>query len=120
MATDTFFIHSADGSKITDEDDLASLSVCLSTMLDAHYAMKSPQSDRLLLRPSAVGRANDRLLHSLMDRYLKSDVLSVQESIIQHVEYSVRAPRARCESSRAARSAPPLSRADGPLALPLR
>ena len=91
VVTDTFFIHSADGSKITDEDDLSSLSVCLMTMLDAHYAMKSPQSDRLLLRPSAVGRANDRLLHSLMDRYLKSDVLSVQESIIQHVEYSVRA-----------------------------
>ena len=69
---DTFFIHAADGSKITDEDDLANLCTCLRTMLDAHFAMKSPLGDAAGLRPVANGNVSQSgLLHSLMDRHVR-------------------------------------------------
>jgi len=36
-----------------------------------------------------VARRRTELLDSLMDTYIKNDVLSIQKSIVDHVEYTV-------------------------------
>lgn len=74
-------------------------------MVDAHFAMKSLQSDNVGRRPPAllssaapVSPAQAGLLYSLMDSYIKNDVLSVQEAVVHHVEYSIGRTRYRFDS----------------------
>ena len=91
-SSDTFTICCSDGKKVTSPSDVANVEVCLRTVLDSHYAMQSlstsdvHQGQRPMV--AAYGAAAG-LVHSLMDSYLKCDVISVQESIVRHVEYSV-------------------------------
>ena len=124
---DKFYISSADGGKLTDAEDMANVEKCLRTcvacaalhsvrrcltvcprsMIDAHYAMKAASTDGIGRRPTAASTnvAQPGLIYSLMDSYIKNDVLSVQESIIQHVEYSIGRTRYRFDDFEAYQAA---------------
>ena len=124
---DKFYISSADGGKLTDAEDIANVEKCLRTyvacaalhsalrsltlcprsMIDAHYAMKAASTDGIGRRPTAASTnvAQPGLIYSLMDSYIKNDVLSVQESIIQHVEYSIGRTRYRFDDFEAYQAA---------------
>jgi len=125
--TDKFYISSSDGGKLTDADDIANVEKCLRTcvspchihlltsltlltscsMIDAHYAMKAASTDVIGRRPTAANTtvAQPGLIYSLMDSYIKNDVLSVQESIVQHVEYSIGRTRYRFDDFEAYQAA---------------
>jgi starch phosphorylase len=124
---DKFYISGSDGGKLTDADDIANVEKCLRTcvapfccasplrpltrytcsMIDAHYAMKAASTDVIGRRPTAASTnvAQPGLIYSLMDSYIKNDVLSVQESIIQHVEYSIGRTRYRFDDFEAYQAA---------------
>jgi starch phosphorylase len=125
---DKFYISSSAGGKLTDADDIANVEKCLRTcvkpycsahlpashtllnacsMIDAHYAMKAASTDVIGRRPTAANTnvAQPGLIYSLMDSYIKNDVLSVQESIVQHVEYSIGRTRYRFDDFEAYQAA---------------
>ena len=95
--SDCFYVTDADGGKVMDAADVENIKICLTMILKAHFSHGSDfarpdgQDDR---RSVAQGggdeeRRQHSLLYSLMDRYLKNDVMSVQESIVNHVEYTM-------------------------------
>jgi glycogen phosphorylase len=95
--SDCFYVTDADGGKVVDAADVENIKICLTMILKAHFSHGSDfarpdgQDDR---RSVAQGggdeeRRQHSLLYSLMDRYLKNDVMSVQESIVNHVEYTM-------------------------------
>ena len=83
-------------------------------VLNAHY-LKSNQGARPKDSTSFL-ETNPRqkdLLYSLMDSYAKNDVLSVQKSIVDHVEYTLARSRYRFDDFEAyqvrAEPSPPLA-----------
>mmetsp|Transcript_15868 Transcript_15868/g.40295 ORF Transcript_15868/g.40295 Transcript_15868/m.40295 type:complete len:1250 (-) Transcript_15868:119-3868(-) len=98
---DQFFVTTDGGSKLTDKTTLDSVSSLLETVLKSPNLLGGPRSAFGMARPYAVNATNDRtsmsederhrsdLLYTLMDTYIKNDVLSVQESIVNHVEYTI-------------------------------
>ncbi|CAI7780949.1 unnamed protein product [Closterium sp. NIES-53] len=71
---DAFYVTAVDGKKITQKRDLQNI--------------RKPVTS---LDPSASPELKRRteLLHNLMDTYIKNDVLSIQRSIVDHVEYTM-------------------------------
>eukprot|EP00899_Mesostigma_viride_P029454 jgi/Mesvir1/9694/Mv12172-RA.1 len=88
---DVFYIQNANGAKLTDEEDLANVKKCLETMLTAAASMNALVRARPGGDFSGNGRAKEKtdLLYNLMGTYIKNDVLSIQESIVNHVEYTI-------------------------------
>ena len=91
--SDIFHVTDASGSKVTDAEDVDNIKTCLGMILRAHFS-----STHEIARPDAAPstepqgstkRRQHDLLYSLMDRYLRNDVMSVQESIVNHVEYTM-------------------------------
>lgn len=74
-------------------------------MIDAHYSMKT--RDDVGRRPAASSSKGPQpgLIYSLMDSYIKNDVLSVQSSIVNHVEYSIGRTRYRFDDFEAYQAA---------------
>ena len=121
--SDTFYVCDAENKKLV-ESDIQNVTDCLETMVNAHYSMKNPRSDALGRRPQGVGaKGQSGLIYrceaftleivvappntwrSLMDAYIPSDVLSVQQSVINHVEYSIGRTRYRFDDFEAYRAA---------------
>ena len=77
---DTFWVTSGEGGGKVAEQDIPAMAAALEALL-ASYAKPSAS-----VRPklSVPGASEDRqeLLHTLMDTYVKNDVLSIQQSIV--------------------------------------
>ena len=95
--TPFFLSLQLNGAKLTDAPSLAALSESLSIVLSPATASRATtlaRSDTRALsrsasrRPAGATGANP-LLASLMDTYTKNDVLSIEQSIAQHVEYTL-------------------------------
>jgi starch phosphorylase len=100
---DKFFVsYSEGGGKITAESDAASIQRALEALLLRGSGTVGGAADdaasaaaRRAARPkfSTVSMQLDsskrELLYTLMDTYRKNDVLSIQESIVSHVEYTL-------------------------------
>mmetsp|Transcript_7971 Transcript_7971/g.35225 ORF Transcript_7971/g.35225 Transcript_7971/m.35225 type:complete len:1025 (-) Transcript_7971:236-3310(-) len=96
LTADTFYVTGDNGAKVDDVYDLANIQQVIKVVLNAHY-LKSNQGARPKDSTSFL-ETNPRqkdLLYSLMDSYAKNDVLSVQKSIVDHVEYTLARSRYR-------------------------
>jgi hypothetical protein len=96
LTADTFYVTGDNGAKVDDVYDLANIKQVIKVVLNAHY-LKSNQGARPKDTTSFL-ETNPRqkdLLYSLMDNYIKNDVLSVQSSIVNHVEYTLGRSRYR-------------------------
>ncbi|KAL4856697.1 Glycogen phosphorylase 1 [Chlorella vulgaris] len=82
---DTFWVTTVEGSKIGDLD-VAAVQSAVEVTLAA-----SPKAASVRPKLKVPGASEDRqeLLHTLMDTYVKNDVLSIQQSIVNHVEYTM-------------------------------
>lgn len=102
---DAFFVTGAGGKKVTERTDLEHVQKCLLDVLN-HDAYKLARGGGSrsggATRPvgghyeravhenlSPVERRRTELLYGLMDQYIRNDVLSIQKSIVDHVEYTV-------------------------------
>lgn len=100
---DKFHVIASDGKKITKSRDLANIRKCVVNALkkDANAAsparekqvrpmtFRGPRSEMVEPGASPESRRKTELLYNLMDTYIKSDVLSIQKSIVDHVEYTM-------------------------------
>ncbi|KAG1668368.1 hypothetical protein FOA52_004877 [Chlamydomonas sp. UWO 241] len=85
---DTFFVQKTSGGKITDEEEVKT---ALEVLLRAKTAMRLIGNSRPQFS-SAGGRGgadSTARMSTLMDTYMKNDVLSIQEGIVNHVEYTM-------------------------------
>ena len=93
LVSDIFHVTDSSGSKVTDAEDVENIKVCLSMILRAHFSNVSdvarPDAEISSAPQGSAQRRQHDLLYSLMDRYLRNDVMSVQESIVNHVEYTM-------------------------------
>lgn len=96
LVSDTFYVTSDDGSKVDDPYDLANIERVIKVVLHAHYAKSSghPRPEDRSRTMDAEPRKKD-LLYSLMDNYIKNDVLAIQKSVVEHVEYTLGRSRYR-------------------------
>ena len=96
LVSDTFYVTSDDGSRVDDPYDMANIERVIKVVLNAHYSKSSgharPEDGTSNMADES--RKKD-LLYSLMDNYIKNDVLSVQNSIVNHVEYTLARSRYR-------------------------
>eukprot|EP00271_Cylindrocystis_brebissonii_P014161 TRINITY_DN35420_c0_g1_i1.p1 TRINITY_DN35420_c0_g1~~TRINITY_DN35420_c0_g1_i1.p1 ORF type:complete len:1046 (+),score=242.32 TRINITY_DN35420_c0_g1_i1:158-3295(+) len=105
-ANDQFYITDVKGRKVEDEKDIQNVKKCIMSVLskdnDKATSGKSGRQLQQLSKPSTFhykkpklddmnleGRRRTELLYGLMDVYIKNDVLSIQKSILDHVEYTV-------------------------------
>ncbi|CAI7920425.1 unnamed protein product [Closterium sp. NIES-53] len=90
---DTFYVQNAAGNKIEDPSELDILKKALEVLA---VPVASPPA----VRPSAVqvGSPVVDLRKRLKDVYLSNDVLSIQESIVNHVEYTLARDRHHFDS----------------------
>ncbi|PRW61146.1 starch phosphorylase [Chlorella sorokiniana] len=83
---DTFWVTTADGRKVNDAD-VASVKNAIEVSLAAFA--KPATAVRPKLTVQGISEDRQELLHTLMDTYVKNDVLSIQQSIVNHVEYTL-------------------------------
>jgi len=102
LTSDVFYVTGDDGVRVDDPYDLANIEQVLLVVLNAHYSKSSgaprPRDADVKRSTSGPDGAKPRqkdLLYSLMDNYIKNDVLSVQNSIVNHVEYTLGRSRYR-------------------------
>ena len=102
LTSDVFYVTGDDGARVDDPYDLANIEQVLVVVLNAHYrkssgAPRPPDGDvrRSTSGPDGMKPRQKDLLYSLMDNYIKNDVLSVQSSIVNHVEYTLGRSRYR-------------------------
>ena len=93
LVSDDFYVTDTSGAKVTEEADVENIRTCLKMILKTHFSHANDYArvgsdDRRSSAGSEERRQHD-LLYSLMDRYLRNDVMSVQESIVNHVEYTM-------------------------------
>ena len=76
---DTFWVTAEGGGKVSAQDIPA-----MSAALEALLASYTKSSSSVRPKLSVPGASEDRqeLLHTLMDTYVKNDVLSIQQSIV--------------------------------------
>lgn len=105
LVSDQFYVTDSDGNKVTNQQDLQNIKKCVLNVLGQGSGSTAQggrsginqkgrpvtfRYDRALL--SNVAPEHQRrteLLYGLMDVYIKNDVLSIQKSIVDHVEYTV-------------------------------
>ena len=100
---DQFHVTDMEGRKITDPNDLMHIKTCVINVLNQE-SKRSQSSGQPAGLPvtfqhrrefGTVGDVTSNsyrrteLLYGLMDVYIKNDVLSIQKSIVDHVEYTV-------------------------------
>jgi hypothetical protein len=100
LTSDVFYVTGDDGERVDDPYDLANIEQVLKVVLNAHYSKSSgaprpPDGAKSASGPDGMKPRQKDLLYSLMDNYIKNDVLSVQSSIVNHVEYTLGRSRYR-------------------------
>jgi len=85
---DKFYVTRQDGGKVTDPAEVANIKKALEVLLRSRAGPVTPRPKFTTV--SIQQDENKReLLYTLMDTYRKNDVLSIQESIVNHVEYTL-------------------------------
>eukprot|EP00798_Chlamydomonas_sp_ICE-L_P020335 gene20335-27097_t len=80
---DKFFVRKASGGKVSDEQEIEEIVAALEVLLKA-------KTSRFAQRPKfKSGQGDTDRMETLMDTYMKNDVLSIQENIVKHVEYTM-------------------------------
>ena len=113
-ASDSFYVQDGDGQKLSPATatNVQAVLTTVLTQTEAAVAARKKHSTRGgdVRPPSTMpdGASLDdeekhrsQLLFSLMDSYLKSDVLSLEQSIINHVEYTVASSRYKFDNREA-------------------
>jgi len=87
LVCDKFYVTDKDGRQIKDTEDISYITVCLETVVGD----PSGRSSTLRVRSTSFSPDKERseFLYNLMDKSIKNDVLSIQESIVNHVEYTI-------------------------------
>ena len=103
VAVDTFYVLDSSGKKITSDRDVRNIKSYIMTFLGNIPAAGRMERPALaFLKHAEEGTADERrksqLLYNLMDTYTKNDVLSIQESIVHHVEYTLGRSRYRFDN----------------------
>lgn len=103
LVSDTFYVVNAFGNRLSDAEIATTIERLegLQTKVIAGSAIRPVgfESGTENLDKDEAGRME--LIHRLKDLYIRNDVLSVQESIINHVEYTIGRSRYKFESSEA-------------------
>ncbi|KAL4434815.1 hypothetical protein ABPG77_005342 [Micractinium sp. CCAP 211/92] len=83
---DTFWVTTMERTKVPESDMEA-----MKNAIEVLLASFSKPAAAVRPKLSVPGVTEDRqeLLHTLMDTYVKNDVLSIQQSIVNHVEYTM-------------------------------
>eukprot|EP00898_Chlorokybus_atmophyticus_P005827 jgi/Chlat1/6245/Chrsp44S05857 len=96
IAKDVFYVTDSQGRKLDDKDDINNVREYLEAVLGADrptaVAMKKRPTSKIFDEVREQGDTAQRktdLLYHLMGTYIKNDVLSIQESIVNHVEYTI-------------------------------
>ena len=102
LTSDTFYVTGDDNKRVDDPYDLANIEQVITVVLNAHFLKSSGaprpvdnDKERSTSGPDGTKPRQKDLLYSLMDNYIKNDVLSVQNSIVNHVEYTLGRSRYR-------------------------
>ncbi|KAK9801928.1 hypothetical protein WJX73_005816 [Symbiochloris irregularis] len=82
-AADEFFVTQGDGEKLGDHL-VESVEKAINGLLGGQKLGKRP-----LVGATKASSKNKALLYSLLDTYIQNDVLSIEESIVSHVEYTL-------------------------------
>ncbi|GAB4815011.1 hypothetical protein N2152v2_002057 [Parachlorella kessleri] len=93
---DRFWVVGADGKKLGDGEVAA-----VQQALEVTLASSKPGSSRPKLSPAGQSSERSELLHTLMDTYVKNDVLNIQQSIVRHVEYTLARSRFKFDEQEA-------------------
>jgi len=81
---DRFYVQRLGGGKVTDSQQLKEITTALEVLL------KSKPSSSAVARPKFESKQGDTSrMQTLMDTYMKNDVISIQENIVNHVEYTM-------------------------------
>lgn len=81
---DKFYVtDEATGKQIKGDGELATVKNAVETMLRSRATGSKPK------RPTFGGKKANETLYSAMDTYIKNDVLSIQQSILNHAEYTL-------------------------------
>ncbi|CAL8466863.1 g6399 [Coccomyxa elongata] len=90
---DKFFVTAVGGGKVTDPKDIDKLRASLERLVSpaGRSLARVSSGKRPVVGDGVVESApqNKTLLYNLMDTYIKNDVLSIEESIVNHVEYTL-------------------------------
>eukprot|EP00850_Spirogloea_muscicola_P022180 SM000281S10748 [mRNA] locus=s281:23326:29383:+ [translate_table: standard] len=90
QATDTFFVTDATGGKLLSPADIRLVESRLQDLSNSISAVFEGLDGEELGRKA--------LVHQLKDTYIRNDVLSVQEAIVNHVEYTLARSRYNFDS----------------------
>ena len=105
MVDDTFFVTDGEGRKVTDASLLASMEAKLADLGQAPRQLKPrPEAPEDPTGTIVDPRPKQEALYSLMDAYIKNDVLSIQQSIANHVEYTLARSRYKFDDEDAYRA----------------
>ncbi|WIA33199.1 hypothetical protein OEZ86_006345 [Tetradesmus obliquus] len=85
---DKFFVTRREGGKVLQDEEVSNIKRVLEVLLRGRSGPVTPRPKFTTV--SIQQDENKReLLYTLMDTYRKNDVLSIQESIVNHVEYTL-------------------------------
>lgn len=85
--SDTFYVQLPGGGKVTDASSVDDIKKALVVILSARAGSLATRPKFDSFKMSDQSRAER--LYNIMDTYRKNDVLSIQESIVNHVEYTL-------------------------------
>lgn len=105
----TFWVLDSSGGKVQAADDLENIAEYLGIVvrkLMRGSTKARPYTNNILghkfgAPAGETEYVNRELLYKLLDSYLKNDVLSIQESIVHHVEFTLARSRYRFDNSEA-------------------
>jgi len=106
---DTFHVQTADGTQVSGADALINIKRSIEAVLKAKPGAPKHTSKRPnLLMTAGVGLTEQdegfrkkEHLYGLMDTYIKNDILSIEESIVNHVEYTMARSRYKFDDQEA-------------------
>lgn len=86
---DVFLVMKEDGSAVLDDDEEGIRNALESLVSLANQRANHSKRERPKLRVAGAREGKGELLHELMDTYSTDSVLSIQQAIISHVEYTL-------------------------------
>ena len=106
VVADKFFVQDRGGGKLPSEEDVRNTREYLQSVLSepdqgAPQRLRPFTAAALASGEELEGDRKRHLLNSLMDTYLKNDVLSIEQSIINHVEFTLARSRYKFDDNEA-------------------